>query len=359
MNNIKRINIKRLITALILISYSFLASGCHIGIVKLDEPNVYYKNAKFIDFDKPNPRIKITKKTKRRISFNFDEDFTISSTKDITKVSYNSFYYDLLNMITIKDQVYNGRKYNFLIDTGFNHYAITNTVFLDENNLSIMPAGRVLNNNIKGGYCFLKDFTFGDTYIDCLPSLFILQHWEVSAFWIPLWQQKGLILGNKLLSRYSYLHFDNPQKELSFSVNKEFIPPADTEWEKYPLILTNENVLRVKLPLGDQKIEIMFDTCGHHGIVLDQNIWEQIKSGVEIIKERESTFLSGFNGKFPCRKIKINNLKLANRNLDKITVIVQDDSNKAFSESLISMKYFRENNIVLDFKNKLFWIGKK
>ena len=334
-------------------------SGCSVGIVRPDDPDIFYKRYKNHNVFSDNPRVKIKKRGNKRFSLTINEDFEVISKQDISTLSYNNLYYDILHMIVINAQEYNDKKYCFLIDTGFNYLATTNSLTVEENNLAILPAGTVMGNDIHGGHCFLRDFCFGSTSIDILPCLFVQQHWKVSLLGIPLWQQKGFILGNQLLSKYSFLHFDNPAKKLIFSANKEFIPTNELHWTKYPIFNSNEQHLITTIPIGSQNIDIMFDTCGSHGIVLEKDKWQEIKSDVEIIKEKESSFTSGFYGKLSCKKIQVKELTIAGLTISRPEIIVQNTNNQDKLHNYISMKYFRNSHVVLDYKNMLLWIGKK
>ncbi len=334
-------------------------TGCSIGINTPDDPNAFYKSQKLYDFSSQNPRISFTKISETGLTFTINNDIEILSKENISTLSYNNLYYDTLNMIAVNNQEYNDNKYKFLIDTGFNYLAMTNSITVEENGLSILPAGPIMGNDIYGGYCFLPDFNFGFTSIDWMPCIFIQQHWEFNLLGIPIWQQKGFLLGNQFLSKYSYLYFDNPARKLTFSANQVFTPSSELNWVKYPLYLAKDRHLFITIPIASKNLDVMFDTCGSHGIVLEHDKWQQIKSNIEIINEKDSTFISGFYGKLSCNKIKVKELQIADKAISRPEIIVQGNNDQETLQSYISMKYFRNDHIVLDYKNQLIWVGHK
>ena len=103
----------------------------------------------------------------------------------------------------------------------------------------------------------------------------------------------------------------------------------------------------------------MFDTCGSYGMIIQPEMWQEIAEVITDYKLKNSHFYSGFAGRLNGQKAKVKNLKIANLSVKNAEIIIRedDDLSKKF-ENVISMKYFKNTIVVLDFQQKLIWIKK-
>ena len=111
----------------------------------------------------------------------------------------------------------------------------------------------------------------------------------------------------------------------------------------------------VTIPIEGRDFRLLFDTCGRYGIVVNKEMWQDLQKVTKTTKAKEGKFFSGFLGELTCRRAKIKNLKIANQVVSNAEVLILP-KNSPYGGGYISMKFFKNSVVVLDFKHKLMWI---
>ena len=333
-------------------------SGCSVGIVNSNSDK-FLKNARRIDPNKmklivekdPNGHVNISVDTSNT------KELKIKLTKPC-KLKYQNFYFDYLSMTAVSGTLPNGKKYTVFLDTG-SPASFTNDLIISDNDfaiLSIFP---------HFGICYIPYLKIGQAEIENLYPTYLRHHWQVSFLGLPIWRQKGVILGAGVLSKFSYIQFDNMEKEVQFSLNESFEPNNIEDWNNWPFEIENR-VPMVNIPIEQKQFRLMFDTCGSYGMTIQPEMWQEISEVITDYKVKNCVFYSGFVGRLNGQKAKVKNLKIANLSVKNAEIIIraEDDSGRAGNLTMtgfgssIGMKYFKNTIVVLDFQKKLIWIKK-
>ena len=270
------------------------------------------------------------------------------------RVKYHKGYYNFLNLIVVEGKLPNGKKYNTWLDTGYGGYVLTNGLTVAENRLAVYPVGKVKGDNFDIGICHLPTVKMGQADIINPPCIYAHRQWEVRLAGLPIWRQRGVLMGLGVLRKFSYLAFDNPHKEVEFCYDKTFMPVLEEQWDAYQFKIENDKIV-ANMPIGGIEERVVFDTCGGYGFVIRQDMWEKISNRIKVDSVRKSEFWTGFFGKKQCRKARVKDFEIANVTIKEDDVIILVDAN-SYVDNAISMKYFRDTIVVLDFERNLVWI---
>lgn len=351
--------LKKILFNILLVITSASLSGCSVRIVNSNS-NKFLKNARRIDLNEmklivekdPNGRVNISVDTSNA------KKLKIRLTKPC-KLKYQNFYFDFLSMTAVSGKLSNGKKYTVLLDTG-SPASFTNDLIISDNDfatLSILP---------HFGICYIPYIKIGQAEIENLYPTYLRKHWQVSFLGMPIWRQKAILLGAGVLSKFSYIHFDNIKKEVQFALNTSFEPNNTKDWDSWPFEIENR-VPMVNIPIEQKQFRLMFDTCGSYGMTICPEMWQEISKVITDYEVKNTNFYSGFTGRLKGQKAKVKNLKIANLSVKNAEIIIrnEDDSAKINGsatmkkfENQISMKYFKDTIVVLDFQKKLIWIKK-
>jgi hypothetical protein len=276
------------------------------------------------------------------------------------RVDYVDFYFDLTHQIAVRGTMANGKEYPVLVDTGFPGGVLTNDLTVLDSNLCIVPFGKDTFNGWQTGFCHIPLLKIGEITLKNPLAEYIQQHWQFKVLGIPLWRQKGLLIGMAIIRQYGYLLFDNVEREVEFSPSGPFEPENVSEWDSYPIdVNERSNRLNVRLPIQGHDYRLMFDTCGHHGMVALPDLWSVLSDNLGDVKVKESSYYSGFHGKMGGgHKAAVRNLEVANLKVKKADILILPEDNKFTNCSYISMKYFKKTSVALDFQNGLMWVKK-
>ncbi len=95
--------------------------------------------------------------------------------------------------------------------------------------------------------------------------------------------------------------------------------------------------------------------CG--ALVAKEELWAKLSIANGGIEAKKGNFQTGFLGLLPCRKAKIDTLKIGGMTVKDADVIVLDnDSPYLRGAGYVSMKFFKERIVVLDFKRMVMWV---
>jgi hypothetical protein len=333
-----------------------LLVGCSVELVRTSDPDKELHIAPRLD---PNGLVKITKSEDdpNKIIVHFPK-VKINLSKPCS-VKYQPFYFDFLDLIVVPGILPNGKVYSIWLDTGDPGYVLTNSLTILENNLAIYPLGKQGWSSAYAGLCYLSSLELGQAIITDPPCRYLHLQWEVRLLGLPIWQQKGALVGLGLMRDFGYIVFDNISKEVELAPTGQFIPEKPQRWESYSFEIENGRLV-VSMPVEDRNSRITFDTCGRYGMVVGLDMWMKLPEATRAsAKIKESKFFSGFLGQLSCRKATVRRLKIGSLALTNAEIVIlPEDSPYLTTGYSISMKYFKNHVVVLDFDQGLMWVKK-
>jgi len=331
-----------------------LLSGCTAHLVKSADP-AHLNDLPRIDPNTGPIRFVISEEDPNAREIHFPK--CVIHLSSPCTVAYAESYFNL-GLIAVGAKLPNGRTYITLLDTGIPLHVAVNPLTMKENNLSTFHLGKETWSSANAGFCYLPHLEIGPMVIDKPPCWYLQMRWEIRFLGVPVWRQRAVLIGLGLLKAFGHITFDNVAGHVVFAPEGPFEPNEPQNWHSYPLEV-KDNGLTVTMPVEGEDIEMAFDTCGRDGMVVDVNTWEKLPERIRTSRTRRSTFLSGFLGKLPCRRARIRNLHLGHKVVPKADIkILPGDSPFAKAPDYISMKYFRDTAVVLDFAGGRMWVRK-
>ena len=110
------------------------------------------------------------------------------------------------------------------------------------------------------------------------------------------------------------------------------------------------------MPINGHVFELFFDSCGSTpGLNLNQNHWENIKENSNFKSHGKDILITYFNEKLPIEKVNISEISIGEKTIKNADINIFDEPNEL---SMLSLGYFQDTIVVLDFVNNLFWIKK-
>lgn len=333
-----------------------LLAGCSVELVRTSDPEKELHSVPRLD---PNGVVKITKSKDdpNKIVVHFSE-VKIKLTEPCS-LKYQRFYFDFLDLIVVPGILPNGKVYSIWLDTGDSGYVLTNSLTILENNLAIYPLGKQSWSSAHAGFCYLPSLQLGEAIITDPPCRYLHLQWEVRLLGLPIWQQRGVLVGLGLMRNFGYIVFDNVRKKVEFAPTGPFMPEKPQRWGSYSFEIENGRLM-VNMPVEDRKSLIMFDTCGRYGMVVGLDMWRKLPEEIRAsAKVKRGKFFSGFLGQLSCHKATVKRLKIGILILTNAEIIILPENSPYLSTGYsISMKYFKKHVVVLDFDQSLMWIKK-
>ncbi len=112
----------------------------------------------------------------------------------------------------------------------------------------------------------------------------------------------------------------------------------------------------VQIPIAGQMFEIMFDSCGDWpGLDLNKIHWQAIESNLNVKRLRKSHIDSYQSGRVSVQKVVVSQISIGEKILKNVDVVINDNPDGL---SVMSLGYFQDTIVVLDFVNNLMWIKK-
>ena len=339
-----------------LVTSLVITSGCSIKLARMNREDERLRSLPQRDFNEMPLKITKSKEDPNRFTISLINNSKIQLSRPC-RIKYQSFYFDLVGLVAVTGTLPpNGKKYTVFLDSGHPGYVLTNSLTVLENNLAICHLGEVGWFSSDMGFCDLPALQLGQAIITDPPSEYLQQQWEVRLLGLPIWQQRGVLLGLGLLKDFSYIEFDNTKKEVEFSKSKVFKPDKSYLWDTYPFEIKNGRLM-VEMPVEGQVFSLMFDTCGRYGMVVGTDFWEKLPLKTSSEKLSNSKFQSGFLGELHCKRTKIKELNIGNMELRNAEILILPKDSPYMAAAIsISMKFFRKTVVVLDFKNGLMWV---
>lgn len=277
--------------------------------------------------------------------------------KEPCQVKYHWLYYRGSDpIIIITGQVPKGKKYEVAIDSGFAFSVILSDKIILENNLPIYP----IEHEQVVGICYLPFLQLGKATIRNVPGFWMKQQWELQLFGIPIWREKWVIVGLGIMKDFRYILLDGLRREVELSAEQSFAPAEPDNWSQYTFTIekdrTNNDRLRVDIPIEDEKLHIRFDTCCPYSLAVSSKLWAKLFEKVKAEDARDSKCWSWQDGFTPCQKILIPKLTVGNRVISNAEVLVLPEDNTDKPWGFIGMGCFKNTVVVLDFERNLMWV---
>lgn len=251
----------------------------------------------------------------------------------------------------------NGLKYSAYLDTGFNGYvALTSDIVLD-NKLAILPVGPNLQSNASG-ICYIPALNIGPAQIKDTLGFYTEQQWQFRIMNVLIYKQTDIILGREFIKSFDYVLFDNVNQEVVFSKDGAFEPDNPQLWTSYTFLEdpNRGNTIMVKMPIAGQVFEVAFDSCGEKpGLELNKSQWNTIKPNLSVKRLRKSHYYSYQAGRMSCQEATVSEISVGEKIIKNADVDIIDDPE---SLSIISLGYFQQTSVILDYVNNLMWIKK-
>ena len=345
------------IAAVLLLLGLGITPGCSVKLATLNAEDERLRSLPHRDFSEMPLKITKSEEDPNKTTI-WHVNNSIVRLPNPCRMKYQPFYFDWIGLIAVTGTLPNNKEYTAFLDTGHPGYVVTNSLTVLENNLAICPIGESAVHSSYMGFCELPSLQLGQVVITDPPCVYLQQQWEVRLLGLPIWQQRGVLLGLGLLKEFSYIRFDNIEKEVELSVTRVFEPDESELWDSYPLEIRNARLM-VEMPVEGQDFNLMFDTCGRYGMVIGPDFRGKMPLKVNAEKIRDSKFQSGFLGELPCKRAIINELNIGNVMAKNTEILIlPEDSPYMQAANSISMKFFKKNIVVLDFESGTMWIRK-
>ena len=248
----------------------------------------------------------------------------------------------------------NVRKYIAYLDTGCpGTFILTSDIILD-NKLPILP----LQNFTFQGFCRIPVLNIGSAQIKDAVGFYHEQQWQFRIFNIPLYKHPAIILGRDFINSFDYVKFDNVNQEVIFSKDEAFKPDNPRVWASYPFTEdpNRDNTIMVQMSINGKVFEVAFDSCGDKpGLRLNEKDWQIINQKSSIKRLRKSNYYSYQAGYVSFQKATVSEILVGEKILKDTDVLISDDPEHL---SVISLGYFQDTIVVLDYVNNLMWIRK-
>lgn len=260
--------------------------------------------------------------------------------------------------IEVMGELQGGKMYPVLIDTGNPGVAaVTSLVVLDAG-LGVYPIGNP--GDFRCGVGHIPELKMGEVTIADLACECWLGHIENRVFGRTVWIERRINIGLGLLKRFGYVRIDSVGGEVEFSTG-HFRPQDPNDWRCYPMSIdcdqNGEDRLLVRVPVDGRIVTAKFDTGADPGLILTEKRKGEILPQARILGEERDEMATPGHGLFPCRKITMETLSIADMALTRAVVHVTGDDNPHGPDDLtLGMGYLRDTAIVLDFQHSLLWI---
>lgn len=330
-----------------------LIAGCSLEQTKPRDPSAEIHNLPHLDPNALGIRIK------KSIDYNellVSSPHTEIRLSEPTRVGYNKFFFDFDGQkIVVPGTMSNGRRYDIWLDTGCAEPMLVNTPILLENDLPVYPLFTDPCTGIASGISHVSSLAIGDAVILNAPCVYLQMQWQFRLLTIPLMQQKLVLLGVPVISKFDYVLFDNIKKQVEFSPSGPYKPADDSRWSKYPMRVT-EGRITVELPVQNQTLFLYFDTCARDAMWLREDTWKKLEPRLGPVTFQKGVLTSLYPSRVHCRKAELKEVNVANVSIKNTEILILDRDNIVFPDDTIGMTFFKNTVVVLDFNQNFMWI---
>jgi hypothetical protein len=255
-----------------------------------------------------------------------------------------------------------GRSYSALLDTGCASQVYVSDIVVSECDLAVYPLGHNPATDCAVGLCEIPSLKLGKLTVASPHCVYEQRQWQLRLLGIPLYRCGMIFIGLDLMRAFSYVLFDNARHEVVFSPYDPFEPNDSSTWARLPFVLEkiDDNLrMTTDLSLGEGTIHIQFDTGGAKpGLILRQAAWQRLGLHVNARDKGDGRLASYQYGRLSCHKYVLPRLSIDRLNLKNVRVYVLPDESPLLQdlEGSLSLDYFKNTVVVLDFKQSLIWI---
>lgn len=337
-------------------------TGCSILIQPALVPNKHVDQWCVID---PNDYdIQTTKQENGAISYYWNIKVDFDDQKQ--SIPYWRWQSWLLNSATVRGQL-NGRTYPVIFDTGNNLGVLIEDIQINRHDLQVFFFNSE-NKHDSGGLAIVKSLKVGPLEFENYPCSFLNCHAEHRLLGlVPIHRFQWIVMPTDIISCFSYLEYNQIDKELYISPEQPFTPDAVSEWISYPFEINKKRLL-LKIAIEGYQAILFLDTGADYALELNQTIVERLcEKCPDFQKARQhKTYLYTpyAGGKTKAKKLTIKNLQFADSCLRKIEIIYKTESSPKTpfphgdTDGTIGLGLFKKTIMVLDFKNNLMWVKK-
>ena len=289
---------------------------------------------------------------------------------DIATADFHLEEYNRNQYMVVNGKMTCDKTYPVILDTGANlDTIIVQDIHIRENDLQVYPLTKSPGPESNMSLCAVEKLQLGDLKIYDYTGISWGQHIELKLFgFIPISRSADICFPLPMMSRFRYFEFDIPARKVHFSAKKSFKPKSPDNWHRFPVTVEHLNndptkqILFVDLELNGKSIRTMFDTGAGLGLMMNNQLWQQVKDNFESISRRKFNFILPFHfeGNKPrCTAVKVKNLCLGDMEISnaEITVLPETKSWEK-TDCIMGMAYFQQKTVTIDFENKTLWVKK-
>ena len=298
----------------------------------------------------------------KRYHWSLDAEFDESN----NSIPYWGTETAFLGVPTVQGQL-NGKNYPVVFDTGNSMGLMIEDIHINRHHLPVWFMDSEDKKN-SSGFAIAESLTVGPLQLNDYPCSFLKHRTEFRLLGaLPVGRFRWVVMPMDMIGQFSYLRYDQIQKELSFSKNRIFLPADRSEWITFPLQIETKRIL-LKTSIEDIEVTLFLDTGAGYQLKLDAAIIEQLyEQRPDLKKEwvQNTQLYSPYAGGLSkARKFTAANLKLGNSILKKAELFYKEtpDPNKSYpykgTNGTIGIGLFDKTAMVLDFKRNLMWVKK-
>jgi hypothetical protein len=272
------------------------------------------------------------------------------------------YFYDSLHSapnVYIKVELANGRNYRAAIDTGYSGTATLTSNIVRDNDIAIWPYDS-FGIGWSKGVCQIPEINIGSIKTRDIAAHYTEKQRQYRILNIPVYKESLIFLGMQIIKTFDYVVFDNINDNIVFSKEGAFEPDNSELWQSYPFEIKSAHSLderiMVQMPINGQVCEVFFDSCGANpGLYLSKDHWQAIEKDMNIKKLADTRISLRDGTVWLCKQARVSEISVAERTFKNADVLIFE---KPKEISLLSLGYFQDTVVVLDFVNNLFWIKK-
>jgi hypothetical protein len=165
---------------------------------------------------------------------------------------------------------------------------------------------------------------------------------------------------------FKYVAFDNINREVEFSTTQDFPAQEQAPWSRYPFSIEADSQgnprLFVEMPIGGQKMNLIFDTGCEAALLTSERTWTQTQKRLPNVKRSFKTVYFPYaGGKVRSRTVIVRKLPLDNQTVKNAHVcILPNDASiiktMGSQEGLLGMQCFADTTVALDFEQNVMWV---
>jgi hypothetical protein len=277
-------------------------------------------------------------------------------------VKYDRREFFLSSKVFVPVELPGGRRYSGWVDTGFFDHLYVTDLAVKQCHLAVFPLGRNTPTGGPVGVCEVPSLRLGKLTIAHPHCVYEQRHWQLRFLGIPLYRHGMVLMGLNLMRLFQYVLFDNVRHEVAFGLYDAFEPDDPSQWVRLPFTLEwiGGNLrMMTELSLGRGAAHMQFDTGGSKpGLVLSQAAWQRLGLRADARDRGNGRTGSVQYGWLPCRMYVLPRLSIDQLNLTKARMGVLPEKSPLLTgmDGNLSLDYFKDTVVVLDFKQNVIWI---